>query len=196
MKHSINIKMFLLIFFCIILLVILFLVINTIYYNLNKNKIWNKQEIELLKIIEQNPNDDKVYSDLGTVYIFKRKFDTAEDYFNKSINLNKNNFDANNWLIYIYAKKGDVNNAINKSKELIEKFPSNETVYGNLGSLYEYKKDYINAITFFVKQKYLLQEDLRTNKIKYDPQYINIKEKYIIEIDSKIKKLEEEIKFN
>jgi len=168
--------------------------LSVIYYNFKNNKIWNKQEKELLSLLKENIDNDKIYSDLGIINIHKRNYKIASNYFNKSININPNNYDANYWLVYLEIKNGLFDNAIKRTKKMIANFPDKNELYGNLGVLYEYNNDYLNAITFLTKEKILLENDLKLNSNKYDNNYIKVTENYIKEIDNRLIEIRSKIK--
>ena len=106
---------------------------------------------DLLKI---DPNNPKVHSNLGGLFIVEGDFETALKHYNKSIELKPDNYFAYVNRANYYFRKNEYNNAIMDAKQALE-FKNNGAeaaglltiVYALLGDEENKKKYYHIAIT-------------------------------------------------
>ena len=71
------------------------------------SKRYTKALEYLLKARELNPNDTRIYNNLGMGYYFKGHQKKALTYLKKSVELDSRNSDARNNLAGIYLEKGE-----------------------------------------------------------------------------------------
>lgn len=105
------------------------------------SKIQTPETLQIVEIPEQNLDnvtyDSDYYNKKGMEFYCKKEYDTALEYFTKSINLNKKNIQAYNNLAMAYQMKSDNQNAIKffKKANKINKNYTQPLV--NLANLYK-----------------------------------------------------------
>ncbi len=99
--------------------------------NLHKGKLEEAERL-LTEIIEKEPLCTNALLNLGTVYFFKKEYDSAEKYFRKILELTPNSSLAYKALGLLY----DHNESIPYFKKAIELDPQNTLLYWNIGVSY------------------------------------------------------------
>lgn len=110
-----------------------------------KSKINNLIE-EYQKVIQSDPNNFEVLSNLGTCYASLNKFNEAENIFNKILEQNPKNLDALNGLGVVYTQIGKFQEGIEKL-EIAVKLDSDNHVrfWNNLSEAYRRAGNYHKA---------------------------------------------------
>ncbi|MGC8790352.1 MAG: tetratricopeptide repeat protein, partial [Desulfurella sp.] len=126
-----------------------------IYYEMAKNIIVNKDYsklseafVYLNKAKDIEPSNPNIYFIYALAYRLKKDDNTAKQYLEKTINLDKNYYDAYNELGVIYYEEGNYS----KAKELFDKlidtltYPNIDVAYYNRAILYLTLKENHKAI--------------------------------------------------
>ncbi|MGB9744107.1 MAG: tetratricopeptide repeat protein [Desulfurella sp.] len=126
-----------------------------IYYEMAKNIIVNKDYsklseafVYLNKAKDIEPSNPNIYFIYALAYRLKKDDNTAKQYLEKTINLDKNYYDAYNELGVIYYEEGNYS----KAKELFDKlidtltYPNIDVAYYNRAILYLTLKENHKAV--------------------------------------------------
>ena len=117
------------------------------------------------------------YESLGRAYLENGNFNDAIECFNKSLELNENNFDA--WFNLALAYKNNIQ--FDKSIEIYQKAlaiePENSSVYFNLANIYEQKGDTPSSIEYY-KKAHQYNKNYEDKDIRYSLgiSYLKIKD--------------------
>jgi len=79
------------------------------------------------KGISKNPNDYRLYWEIGWFYYSEREFDKAIEYLNKAEKY-EHPFYVENLKAHIYMKKGEVEKAISEWEKIKEKYPERREI--------------------------------------------------------------------
>ena len=106
----------------------------------------NSRIEEYQKVLQQDPNNLDVLSNLGTCYASLNKTDKALEIFNKILNQNPKNLDALNNIGVVYTQIGKFEEAIEKL-EIAVKLDSgtNAKYWNNLSEAYRRAGNYHKA---------------------------------------------------
>lgn len=96
------------------------------------------------KITQQDPKDAESFSMLARLYRVSHDDTKAEEAYRQVLKLDANDEDALNGLAMVFAERGDLPNAIDLLKKVVEKNPDPRTLV-MLGQFYEQIKDYSDA---------------------------------------------------
>jgi tetratricopeptide (TPR) repeat protein len=107
--------------------------------------------VQLLKIIEKNPNYAPAYANLGVTYYGKRKLDKAIEAFKRAIEINPNHKTAHSNLGNVYTDLKRYDEAIAEHKKAIELAPSDAEAYVDLGVAFSQKGNIEEGINQFKK---------------------------------------------
>ncbi|GAB1402744.1 hypothetical protein MASR1M68_16550 [Elusimicrobiota bacterium] len=91
---------------------------------------------------------DLVYGNLSKLYIQKQDIKKAVEYAQMGYALNKNDIEFSKLLITVYMLNNEFEKALNICFELLKNDRTNAQYYYTIGILYEYLKDYENAIKY------------------------------------------------
>ena len=101
------------------------------HYQFSKGEDFHKKkQINYMHIYEDNlklhPNKAKVYSDIAIIASeFKKDYSKAEEYFNKSLDLDKHNIKTYRGLAQVQLKKNNLQKALKTTEEGLIRFPKN-----------------------------------------------------------------------
>ncbi len=115
-----------------------------------------------LKNLDENDFGDKNYL-MGVILANKKNFDKAEDYFQKTLEINNKHIGAYLSLSELY----NIQEKSSKAKDVLEKAyeidPDNINIIPYLAGLYMHLGDYQNAVTYLHKLNIDNQNDNITN---------------------------------
>ncbi len=115
---------------------------------LYEKKFENAEQL-LFKSAELVPaTRDLVYGNLSKLYIQKQDIKKAVEYAQMGYALNKNDIEFSKLLITVYMLNNEFEKALNICFELLKNDRTNAQYYYTIGILYEYLKDYENAIKY------------------------------------------------
>lgn len=151
----------------------------------------------LQDILKKDPENSAAYNNLGSIYLIRGRLARAERYFKKAIELDPTITDAHenlksinkfkkrkthteikNEINVLEAKSkeliqvGDIDEAIEVSKQILEIDPTNVKIYNNLGILNFQKEEHEEAENYFVRALELYFH----HGMVFDDQYKIIKE--------------------
>jgi len=110
--------------------------------------------------IAKSPNNSGFYDLLGSVlFHVNRDLNGAEEAFEKSVQLDKSNFDALIKLGEVQAARGSVDRAIATYQQSLTDSPREPSLYILLGELYESKQDWAKATEAYQKALEIKHED-------------------------------------
>lgn len=109
------------------------------------------------KITQQDPKDVESFSMLARLYRVQHDDAKAEAAYRQVLKIDANDEDALNGLALVFADRGDLPNAIDLLKQVVEKNPDPRTLV-MLGQFYEQVKDYSHAADT-LKQALMLASD-------------------------------------
>ena len=115
------------------------------------------------KITKQDPKDTESFSMLARLYRVSRNDAAAENAYRQVLKLDANDEDALNGLAMVFAERGDLTNAIELLKQVVDKNPDPRTVV-MLGQFYEQVKDYSKAADTFKQALALSNDDVRLRR--------------------------------
>jgi tetratricopeptide (TPR) repeat protein len=115
------------------------------------------------QIVQQNPKDAESFSMLARLYRVSRNDAAAENAYRQVLKLDANDEDALNGLAMVFAERGDLPNAIELLKQVVEKNPDPRTVV-MLGQFYEQVKDYSKAADTFKQALAVSNDDIRLRR--------------------------------
>ncbi len=118
------------------------------------------------------------YYEHGEFALRVGKWDSAIDWFTKSIHDNPNFFVAYHNRAVAYSKRGEYDKSIKDLKKAVELNPDYPDAYGLMGLVYQIKKDYPSALKVY-------REALARAK---RPSMQRLIEKYIEDVEAKIEK--------
>ncbi|KAL4480748.1 hypothetical protein ABPG72_014523 [Tetrahymena utriculariae] len=149
-----------------------------------KNSI--DQAIQILKeILQNNPQDFKIYNELGYIYqTYKLDYNESIKYYNKSLEINKQVTPVyyNIALIYFYFKNYDYSEKL--LKDYLKYFSKDSKGYFDLGQIYYIKNELPIAASYFQKaiqmepnheQAYYLLGQIQIRENKYADAIISLK---------------------
>ncbi|MCX5701580.1 MAG: tetratricopeptide repeat protein [Candidatus Omnitrophica bacterium] len=102
-----------------------------------------QQETNLKKFLELNPQDDRAYSELGSLYLEQGKPVEAERVFKKALELNPQNDQAYMELSSFYIRQGKPVEAERLLKKALELNPQDDRIYRRLAAVYGETGNYI-----------------------------------------------------
>ncbi len=112
------------------------------------------------KVVELDPENDRVYFSLGALYDESKDKDKTIEYMRKAVELNPDNASALNYLGYTYAELGV---ELDRAEELIvralEIAPNDGYYIDSLGWVYYQKGDYRRAIEQLERAVSLVPDD-------------------------------------
>jgi tetratricopeptide (TPR) repeat protein len=118
------------------------------------------------------------YYERGEFALRVEKWDSAIDFFSKSIADNPSFFVAYHNRAIAYSKKGEYDKSIADLKKAVQLNPDYPDAYGLMGLLYEIKKDYASA----------LQAYKEASSREKRPAAKKLLQKYIQDMEAKTKK--------
>ena len=123
-----------------------------------------KIEEEIKKIMfdtETLYKKEKEYLNTGIEKYNKKEFDSALEYLNKCIILNKENIKAYEYIAKSYYELKKYDAALEKFNEYIKLNPNNDNyeIYNLMGICFYYKKDYKSSVEYFSKCIELKDDD-------------------------------------
>ncbi|GEM_PF-1957224 len=122
--------------------------------------------LALEKLLEVDPDKIEAWDGLINIYYTKEDWNKLITACNKVIEFSENT-DINTFLILrnAYYGQADTANVINTYEKAIESFPNDKTLYRDLSSIHETRKNYDKAIEALVKGHTALPED--TELLRY-----------------------------
>ena len=115
------------------------------------------------KITQQDPKDAESFSMLARLYRVSHDDAAAENAYRQVLKLDANDEDALNGLAMVFADRGDLPNAIELLKQVVEKNPDPRTVV-MLAQFYEQVKDYSNAADTLKQALAVSNDDIRLRR--------------------------------
>jgi len=106
---------------------------------------------ELKEALKINPDDPRVYNNLGLAYRKKGMTNEAFSNYRKAMSLDPSFPDPRINLAEIYLQKGTINEAIVELQQALRLAPDRAEVHNNLGVIFLRKKDLDEAISSFKK---------------------------------------------
>lgn len=97
-----------------------------------------------LEILKTEPENHEVLDLLGLLFLQVHKYQQAEDYIKKAINIKPEVYYVEN-LASVYLQKGDYNLAIELYDELVKNFPEKYEYWFNLGMAYKNNHEWEKA---------------------------------------------------
>jgi tetratricopeptide (TPR) repeat protein len=92
--------------------------------------------------IAKSPNNSRFYDLLGSVlFLDKKDLGEVQAAFEKSIALDKQNYDARIHLVQAHAAKGEIDQAIATGEQSLKDNPQQTNLYILMGNLYQSKRD-------------------------------------------------------
>jgi cytochrome c-type biogenesis protein CcmH/NrfG len=93
----------------------------------------DKQVAPMLADLEKNPNDADLLAKIARAYMAGQQFQSAQQYYEKSIAAKPKKVDALNELAFVYVKLGDLDRGIATLNRALTIDPKNPQVLFNLG---------------------------------------------------------------
>lgn len=134
-------------------------IVNNLIILLNEEKQYDESKSILYSLISDNPNNDRLYFLLGSVYLLENDWENAENYFNSALKIKK---DINSFvnIAYVQLHLGKFADALENYEKALEINPINVDVFFGLGNLFFLQEDYRNSIEFFEKAIIINSEDI------------------------------------
>lgn len=164
--------------------------IGVIYANMNDYRSAYKYYIEALLVCEKygiSTIQYLIYNNLGSIYLWFKKYDIAKPYFSKALELCHDT--KNIHLIYsnlgiIALETGEMDSAfyfLNKALNLCKKQNSNylSPIHTNMASLFQKTKQYDSAYSYY---QLSLHESRKNNQIEYEAETLSELGKLFFEI--------------
>jgi tetratricopeptide (TPR) repeat protein len=115
-----------------------------------KEKRFDEAIREYERVIAKNPKYLAGYMALGAIYDKKGDGQSAEAYYRKALNINKNFGPAANNLAWNLAERGgNIDEALTFAQIAKEQLPDSSAVMDTLGYIYYLKGSYLNAVMEF-----------------------------------------------
>jgi len=102
---------------------------------------FKRSVVEYQEALKFDPDDSKIYSNIGTSYFHMQDFDNAILYFNKAIRVDSGNMFARNNLALCYLQKDDLPKAIEVLEEISHIDPRFGLAQDNLKKMLEFQKE-------------------------------------------------------
>lgn len=114
---------------------------------------------EYRKVVEVKPDDATAYTLIGMLEYERKNYDAAIDNYRKAVELNQNAVFAANNLAYMYADlgKGNLDEAVRLSQEVVQKNPNIAGFADTLGWIY-FKKGLFDASVDLLQKAVSLDE--------------------------------------
>lgn len=165
-QNNSMIKLFLILFFMIIMTMILFNFLNknngsedhyiqkaSKYFNLGLNKEAIRYYKEALLL---NPKNDKIHTEMGWIYLEQFLYEDARQAFENALDLNKKNSIAYIGLGYVHDLYGQKEETILMFEKAKQYDFEHESLYQFLGNFYYIKNDYKKSLEM---QKVILMDN-------------------------------------
>ena len=113
-----------------------------------QTRLFDKAISNLEKLIHNNKNNDKLYALIGDTYLHidKKK---AESYYIQGYDINKNNYNINIGLGFIYFNNKDFVNAEKYLTNAFTEDPANTKLLTSIGKISKSLKKYDKAIKYY-----------------------------------------------
>lgn len=128
-------------------LVLLFLAVLSFRYSNN----FRDRMIFWQSVVNSSPHSALAYRNLGVIYYSEEKFDEAEAYFYKSLEISPDEPMANNNLAAIYMYLGNLEKAESFLEKELAINPYYDVAFYNLGMIYYRRQDYAKAEFYWQK---------------------------------------------
>ncbi|MEK7433935.1 MAG: tetratricopeptide repeat protein, partial [Cyanobacteriota bacterium] len=110
--------------------------------------VYSKMYYEYLKDLDLTY---LIFFSIASLYNAKEEYEKAIEFYNKSISINPNFYNAYNNLGNVYKAKEEYDKAIEYHKKALELSPNSYISYNGLGNVYYSKKEYDKAIEYHKK---------------------------------------------
>lgn len=112
----------------------------------------DKKAEPLLAQLKAKPNDAKLLNQIGIVYRSAHQFDAAQQYFQKSLDVDPKNADVRTDMAACMFYTGDVDGAINQLQQALKYDPKHPGALMNLGIIeWKAKNDVPDAVSAWQK---------------------------------------------
>ncbi len=127
--------------------------LKAFYESISAEKIGNYDDAisALVKSYDKEKNDYFYNLRLGWLYYLKGDFKTSVFYYNNAIRISNKSIESLIGITYPYSKLNKTDKLKDVYREILKKEPGNYTANLNLGLLFYYEGDYLNAIVFLEK---------------------------------------------
>ncbi len=110
-------------------------------------------------------NDYETNLRLGWLYFLSKNYTTAENYYSKAVRLKPNSLEARFGYIKPLAQLGSIDNTLLQYKEILKIDPQNTQANYWTGIIYYNRKQYENALRYFIKVVSLYPFDYDGNQM-------------------------------
>lgn len=118
----------------------------------------NQKAIQYYRELARHEPSSGLFGMIGMLYFQQKDYPLAIDYFQKAYYLDNSNTAVKNNSLTAYhlwasdlIKSGNPNGAISVLNQAMIRFPSSRILYYDLGTAYDYKKEYEKAIEYYKK---------------------------------------------
>ncbi len=139
--------------------------LNDFLMFVSENPSLEEDLIELVKVFSEEENNTKVYKQLGTFFLEKRKTEPALKYFQLALESNKTDFGLYKELLELQLDFGNYEEAIEVSTGAIENFPAQPLLYllkgraqNKVGQFPEAEETLLTGLDFIIDDTALERE--------------------------------------
>src|SRR3989338_2630221 len=121
------------------------------YLTIQRNKIWQSEEILWQDVVKKSPNKSRGFKNLGSIYYKESKLDLGLEAFNKAIEIKPDDGEAYNNRGAALMQKGLFDSALDDFNHALALNPHSNEVYDNRGELFKRVNKYPQAFADFSK---------------------------------------------